>query len=214
MGKYSLLRWSGVSQVSVPTNRTSALEPRHVGSPAYRRWGTDRSDIWHWGADVSAPQQIAVGEPTGRFPSKLALGSRHVGSLGPIHSHSLYYRSGYGTERRQPSDTTTAPKAHPVACAHARLTDRQPRGGIYEAERRSATAGGNIRSRTPIGNRGGNIRSRTPIGNRGGKYTKPNAGRQPRGEIYEAERRSATAREIYEADRLATAGKIDVASLS
>ena len=27
------------------TNRTSALEPRHVGSPANRRWGTDRSDI-------------------------------------------------------------------------------------------------------------------------------------------------------------------------
>ena len=30
---------------SATTNRTSALEPRHVGSPAYRRWGTDRSDI-------------------------------------------------------------------------------------------------------------------------------------------------------------------------
>ena len=28
--------------------------------------------IWRRGADVSAPQQIAVGEPTGRFPSKLA----------------------------------------------------------------------------------------------------------------------------------------------
>ena len=65
---------------SATTNRTSALEPRHVGSPAYRRWSTDRSDlalgsgrvgspanwrwgadrsaIWRWGADLSAPQHV------------------------------------------------------------------------------------------------------------------------------------------------------------
>ena len=29
---------------------------------------------------MSAPQPIAVGEPTGRFPRKLPLGDRHVGS--------------------------------------------------------------------------------------------------------------------------------------
>ena len=73
------------------TNRTSALEPRHVGSPAYRRWGTDRSASWRWGADMSAPQHIGVGAPTGRLagvgeqtcrlPSKLSLGSRQVGCL-------------------------------------------------------------------------------------------------------------------------------------
>ena len=30
---------------------------------------------------MSAPQPIAVGEPTGRFPRILPVGSRHVGSL-------------------------------------------------------------------------------------------------------------------------------------
>ena len=71
--------------VSATTNRTSALEPRHVGSPAYRRWGidrsaswrsgadvsarwgADRSAVWRWGADMSAPQHIGVGAPTGRL---------------------------------------------------------------------------------------------------------------------------------------------------
>ena len=105
---------------SATTNRTSALEPRHVGSPAYRRWGTDRSDIWRWGADLSAPQQIAVGsrqvgylalgadlsapqpiavgEPTGRFPRILPFGSRHVGSLdiaGGVHA-KLHISSANG----------------------------------------------------------------------------------------------------------------------
>ena len=37
--------------------------------------------IWRWGADLSAPQHIGVGEPTGRFPRKLPLRARHVGSL-------------------------------------------------------------------------------------------------------------------------------------
>ena len=98
---------------SATTNRTSALEPRHVGSPQSPAYigvalplaliGAPTGRIWRWGADVSAPQQIgvreptgrlsgvggadvsapqqiAVGEPTGRFPSKLALplGSRPV----------------------------------------------------------------------------------------------------------------------------------------
>ena len=67
-----------------------ALGSRHVGSTAYRRWGTDRSTSWHSGADLSAPQKIVVGEPTGRLsgvreqtcrlPSISALGSRQVGS--------------------------------------------------------------------------------------------------------------------------------------
>ena len=57
-----------------------ALGSRPVGSPANCRWGADRSAIWRWGADLSAPQPIAVGEPTGRFPRKLPLGDRHVGS--------------------------------------------------------------------------------------------------------------------------------------
>ena len=60
--------------------------PQHIGV----RPGTDSSAIWRSGADVSAPQQIVVGEPTGRLsgvreqtcrlPSKLSLGSRQVGS--------------------------------------------------------------------------------------------------------------------------------------
>ena len=62
---------------SATTNRTSALEPRHVGSPAYRRWGTDRSASWRSGADVSAPSKLALGS---RQVGCLALGSRHVGS--------------------------------------------------------------------------------------------------------------------------------------
>ena len=82
---------------SATTNRTSPLEPRHVGSPAYRLWGTDRSDIWRWGADLSAPQPIAVGEPTGRFPRILPFGSRHVGSLDTAYNHTItketYYKN-------------------------------------------------------------------------------------------------------------------------
>ena len=75
---------------SATTNRTSALEPRHVGSPANRRWGTDMSDLalgsrpvgypvnCRWGADRSAIS--GVGEQTCRLPSISALGSRQVGS--------------------------------------------------------------------------------------------------------------------------------------
>ena len=51
-----------------------------VGSPANCRWGADRSAVWRSGADLSAPQHIGVGGPTGRFPRKLPLGARHVGS--------------------------------------------------------------------------------------------------------------------------------------
>ena len=58
-----------------------AFGSRPVGSPANCRWGADRSAVWRSGADLSAPQQIVVGEPTGRFPRTLSLGARHVGSL-------------------------------------------------------------------------------------------------------------------------------------
>ena len=46
------------------------LGSRHVGPPTPIFWGTD----------LSAPQHIGVGGPTGRFPRKLALGARHVGA--------------------------------------------------------------------------------------------------------------------------------------
>ena len=81
----------------------SALGHRQVGSGVGERTcrlpsklelgsrGADRSAIWRWGADLSASQHIAVGEPTGRLsgvgeqncrlPSKLPLGSRQVGYL-------------------------------------------------------------------------------------------------------------------------------------
>ena len=58
-----------------------AFGSRPVGSPENCRWGDDRSAVWRSGADLSAPQHIGVGEPTGRFPRKLPLGARHVGSL-------------------------------------------------------------------------------------------------------------------------------------
>ena len=67
-----------------------AFGSRPVGSPAKCRWGADRSAVWRSGADLSAPQQIVVGEPTGRLsgvreqtcrlPSISALGARQVGS--------------------------------------------------------------------------------------------------------------------------------------
>ena len=57
-----------------------AFGSRPVGSPANCRWGADRSAVWRSGADLSAPQHIGVGGPTGRFPRKLPLGARHVGS--------------------------------------------------------------------------------------------------------------------------------------
>ena len=66
--------------VRAPTGRLSGVRER-VGSPANCRWGADRSAVWRSGADLSAPQQIVVGEPTGRFPRTLPLGARHVGSL-------------------------------------------------------------------------------------------------------------------------------------
>ena len=57
-----------------------AFGSRPVGSPANCRWGANRSAVWRSGADLSAPQHIGVGGPTGRFPRKLPLGARHVGS--------------------------------------------------------------------------------------------------------------------------------------
>ena len=50
----------------------SAPQQIGVGEPTGRLSGV--------GEHVSAPRQIAVaaGEPTGRFPSKLALGSRYL----------------------------------------------------------------------------------------------------------------------------------------
>ena len=58
--------------------------------PSISALGHRQVGIWRSGADVSAPQQIVVGEPTGRLsgvreqtcrlPSKLSLGSRQVGS--------------------------------------------------------------------------------------------------------------------------------------
>ena len=66
----------------------------HVLSEAEKsRMHTVMTDepLWRSGADLSAPQQIVVGEPTGRLsgvreqtcrlPSKLSLGSRQVGCL-------------------------------------------------------------------------------------------------------------------------------------
>ena len=62
-----------------------AFGSRPVGSPENCRWGADRSAVWRSGADLSALQHIGVGEPTGRFPRKLPLGARHVGSLEARH---------------------------------------------------------------------------------------------------------------------------------
>ena len=67
--------------VRAPTGRLSGVREQTCRLPANGRWGADRSAVWRSGADLSAPQQIVVGEPTGRFPRTLPLGARHVGSL-------------------------------------------------------------------------------------------------------------------------------------
>ena len=68
-----------------------AFGSRPVGSPANCRWGADRSAVWRSGADLSAPQHIGVGGPTGRFPRKLPLGARHVGSPDTADSRGEFY---------------------------------------------------------------------------------------------------------------------------
>ena len=74
---------SGAPQRWGPVGSPSALGHRQVDS---WRWGSvsDRSTgrLWRWGADLSAPQQIVVGEPTGRLSGVgeqiSALGHRQV----------------------------------------------------------------------------------------------------------------------------------------
>ena len=73
-----------------------AFGSRRVGSPANCRWGADRSAVWRSGADLSAPQQIVVREPTGRFPRTLSLGARHVGSLDTAYTFTPYMRGTHG----------------------------------------------------------------------------------------------------------------------
>ena len=103
-GRTDIWRWgadlSAPQQIAVGALADYlALGSRPVSSPANCRWGADRSAIWRWeqtcrlssklplrsrqvgylalGADLSAPQQIAVEEPTGRLSGA---GSRPVGS--------------------------------------------------------------------------------------------------------------------------------------
>ena len=65
-----------------PTGRLSGVREQTCRLPSKLSLGSrHRSAVWRSGADLSAPQQIVVGEPTGRFPRTLPLGARHVGSL-------------------------------------------------------------------------------------------------------------------------------------
>ena len=72
--------------VGAPTGRLSGVGEQTCRLPSKLPLG--RSAIWCWGADLSAPQPIAVGEPTGRFPRILLFGSRHVGSLDTANPNS------------------------------------------------------------------------------------------------------------------------------